>query len=276
MTDPIERLRSFDPVDGTAPPGPAEVRRRGERIRRRRQRVLMAVAAAAVAAVVVPVAVLAGDGGSPPPAPAAPPPAGTGPDGSVPPDFPLAAGWPDGSTAEPGPDLGLTPPRPDLEHPAFDYPACGRALPVPAGPDRLRALWANVEDLRSRQLLAFPDAGAAAAFVASAAEFYRTCAVEPVGSDGLTYTWTVVPTPYGGQSFAAGRTPGRDGGFAVGVVRTVQLTRLGSAVLVDTAEGEGGGGGPAPAGDTRSRAADMARAAAPVVAAMCRFTEAGC
>jgi hypothetical protein len=273
MTDPIERLRSFDPVGRTAPPDPAGVRRRGDRIRRRRQRVLMAAAVAAVAAVIVPVAVLRGDGGSLPAAPAAPTSAVPGPE-AIPVDFPLAAGWPDES--EPGPEFGLTPPRPDLEHPAFDYPACGRALPVPAGTDRLRALWTDVEDLRSRQLLTFPDAGAAAAFVAAAADFYRACGVEPAGTDGLTYTWTVVPTPYGGQSVAAGSTPSRDGGFAVGVVRTVHLTRLGSAVLVDTTEGEGGGGGGDLPGVTRSDADDMARAAAPVVAAMCRFTEAGC
>lgn len=261
----------------------------------------MAAVAAAVLAVIVPVTVLSSNGGRAllPAAPASPPSAIIGPGitegGSAPPtgptagprdpaaepppipaDFPLAAGWPDESTAEPGPQSGLTPPRPDLEHPAFDYVACGRTLPVPAETDRLRTLWSNVEDLRGRQLLTFPDAAAAAVFVGGATEFYRGCGVEPAGSDDLTYTWTVLPTEYGGQSVAASSTPSRAGAPAVGVVRMVHLIRLGRAVLIDTTEGEGGGGGPDLPGLTRSRAEVMALAAAPVVAAMCRYTEAGC
>jgi hypothetical protein len=301
MTDPIERLRSFDPGDPVTPATPADVRRRGEQIRRRRQRMLVAAAAVSAAAVVLPAAVLGISGGGLPPAapaistPAMPPPSPSD-DGSaptepepttgvensaaepapIPADFPLAAGWPDDSAAEPNPQFGLTPPGPALEHPVFDYPACDRALPIPTEIDQLRAMWANIEDLRSRQLLTFPDAGAAAAFVGGAADFYRACGVEPVGGDGLTYTWTVVPTGYGGQSVAASSTPSRDGEPAVGVVRMVHLIRLGSAVLIDTSEGEGGGGGPDLPGLTRSRAGTMAQAAAPVVAAMCRFTEAGC
>jgi hypothetical protein len=286
MTDPIERLRSFDPDLPAPAVTAADVRRRGEQIRHRRQRILVTVAAVAAAAVVVPWAVLAAGpgGGLAPAAPAVSTPAEPTAGGERPPteaaaipaDFPLAAGWPDESAAEPGVGFGLTPPDPALEHPAFDYAACDRALPVPTGTDRLRAMWANVEDLRSRQLLTFPDATAAAAFVAGAADFYRGCGVEPVGSDGLTYTWTVVSTGYGGQSVAAGSTPSRDGEPAVGVVRMIHLIRLGSAVLIDTTEGEGGGGDPDPPGTTRSRAEVMARAAAPVVAATCRFTEAGC
>lgn len=301
MTDPIERLRHFDPAAPMSPPDPADIRRRGEQIRRRRQRILMAAVAAAVLAVIVPVTVLSGnvsrallpaapadppsviigpaipEGGSTPPTgptpgprnPAAEPP-------PIPADFLLAAGWPDESTAEPGPRSGLTPPQPDLEHPAFDYVACGATLPVPAETDRLRALWSNVEDLRGRQLLTFPDAAAAAVFVGGAADFYRACGVEPPEGDGLTYTWTVVRTEYGGQSVAVSSTPSSAGASAVGVVRMVHLIRLGSAVLIDTTEGEGGGGGPDLPGLTRSRAEVMALAAAPVVAAMCRYTEAGC
>ncbi len=300
MTDLIERLRNFDPAAPMSPPDPAAVRRRGEQIRRRRQWMLAVVAAAAVAGVIVPVAVLGSSGGSgflpaapavstsvaPSPAPGEDETPPTGPTGGsqdpavgplpIPADFPLATGWPDDSAAEPGPQFGLTPPRPDLQHPAFDYPGCDRALAVPVETGRLRALWRNVEDLRSRQLLSFPDASAAAAFVAGAADVYGACGVQPAGSDGLTYTWTVVPTEYGGQSVAVSSTPSNDGEPAVGVVRVIHLIRLGSAVLIDTAEGEGGGGGPDLPGFTRSRADVMAQAAAPVVAAMCRYTEAGC
>lgn len=300
MTDPIQRLRSFDPEGPTTPATPAQVRRRGDQIRRRRQWMLAAGAAAAVA-VVVPAAVLGiGGGGAllpaaptisapavpgPPPIGDRPPPTGSEPTTAVdnpgtgpapiPLDFPLAAGWPDDSVAEPGPQLGLTPPDPSLQDPVFDYPACDRALLVPTETGRLRAMWANVEDLRSRQLLTFPDAGAAAEFVAGAADFYRTCGVEPVGSDGLTYTWTVLPSDYGGQSVAASSTPSRGGEPTVGVFRMIQLIRLGNAVLIDTTEGEGGGAPDLP-GLTRSRADAMAQAAAPVVAAMCRYTQAGC
>jgi hypothetical protein len=298
MTDPIERLRAFDPGAPVTPATPAEVRRRGVQIRRRRQGMLAAAAVAAVSAavVVLPGVVLAIGGGRLLPSatsisvPAMPSPipsdhasaATTGVEHSateaapIPADFPLVAGWPDDSIAEPDPQFGLKPPDPALEHPVFDYRACDRALPVPTEVHRLRAMWANVEDLRGRQLLTFRDAGAAAAFLEGAADFYRACAVEPAGGDGLTYTWTVVPTEFGGQSVAASSTPSRDGTPAVGVVRMIHLIRLGSAVLIDTTEGEGGGGGPDLLGPTRSRAGTMAQAAAPVVAAMCRFTEAGC
>lgn len=292
MTDPIERLRALDAGDPVVP-SPIDVRRRGDRIRRRRHAVAgLAAAVAASVAVVVPSALLAGD--DPTPAPAPPAPSGTrspapsetsspapSETGSpsvaepIPADFPLVAGWPDPTAVEPGPSFGITGPAPDLEDPVFDQPACGGPLSVPGGTQRLRAVYRNVEDLRSRQLISFPSADDAVGFVDDVVRLYRSCPQEPPGDDGLTYTRVVVETEVGGQSWAVGRYPSRDGEPAVGSASTVHVVRLGSAVLVDTVEGEGGG-----AGDleelARQRAGFMAQASASVVERMCLFTVAGC
>ena len=186
--------------------------------------------------------------------------------GEVPAEFPLAAGYPPDSDAEPGSRTGLHGPAPALDRLDLEVRACGELLATP--PDvtgRLEAAWLNVEDFRSRRLVTFADAERAVAHLDEAAAFFRQC-----GGDADS-TWTVLQTQVGGQSYAIGRTPTAE----IGQVETIVLVRLGRAVLIDVRSGEGGGGDPDPA-LVRERAADMAGDAAGVVAAMCTFTEAGC
>ena len=71
MPDPIDELSSFEPGVPMSPMSPAEIRRRGERLRRRNTALAVGGAAAAVLLVVVPVAVFRSDdggGGTPQPA----------------------------------------------------------------------------------------------------------------------------------------------------------------------------------------------------------------
>ena len=301
MPDPIDRLRSFDPGDLSPHASAHDVRRRGERLRRRRVAgVAVASAALAAVAVVVPMTLVGGDGRADR-APVAPSPTSTTDDsptdptpteepttapplteepttappsadetstgrGEVPAGFPLAAGYPPDSDAEPGSRTGLHGPAPALDRLDLEVRACGQLLATP--PDvtgRLEAAWLNVEDFRSRRLVTFADAERAVAHMDEAAAFFRQC-----GGDADS-TWTVLQTQVGGQSYAIGRTPTAE----IGQVETIVLVRLGRAVLIDVRSGEGGGGDPDPE-LVRERAADMAGDAAGVVAAMCAFTEAGC
>ncbi|UFN44687.1 hypothetical protein [Nocardioides okcheonensis] len=293
MPDPLDLLRTFDrdlPSSGTTG---AELRRRGDRRRRRDRTIAAAGAAVAAAALVVPAVVLLGpDGDSVQPAPApttptTPPqsshtpgptpdstPSPTGdptPSGSadpavlgdVPADFPLLDGYPDDSAAEPGEQLGRQGPSPTLDRPELDFAPCGDPLPVTAVTGRLRGAWLNVEDFRARQLLTFADADQAVAFVGDAQAFFAACPSEP------TAPRTVLDTSVAGQSFAVGQGSGGPIGLTV-----VQVARLGRAVLMDVVSGEGYAADLE--GSTREQAALMAQDAGGVLAAMCRFTEAGC
>jgi hypothetical protein len=64
MSDPLDKLASFDPGPAMSPLPPSEVRRRGDRARRRHTALVVGGAVAAVVLVVTPIAVLANrDGG---------------------------------------------------------------------------------------------------------------------------------------------------------------------------------------------------------------------
>ncbi len=186
--------------------------------------------------------------------------------GDIPDDFPLAAGWPDDSAAEPGPQHGLRGPNRSLEPLAWEM--CDESFTATGARDRLRAEWNNVEDYRGRALLTFTDADAAVSFTASLVSFWRNCPEEE-REDGYVSLTEVRPTGVGGESWALLRWSEYDGSPAVGLT-VVHVTRLGRAVLIDQSSNEG----------SRTFAdvqvdAQIAESA-PVVSAMCRFTEAGC
>ncbi|MDQ4052849.1 MAG: hypothetical protein M3237_09125 [Actinomycetota bacterium] len=197
------------------------------------------------------------------------PPSGATGSGEVPEDFPLAAGWPKDS--EPGRRYGLTGPSASLE--PFDLAACGASVPTPAATGVLRARWANPEDYRSRELYAFSDADAAVRFIDDVVDFYSGCPREDTG-DGFTTVRQVRMTGVGGQSYAVIQTSEFDGAPAVGM-QVVHLIRVGHAVLIDVAANEGGAG-PDLEADSQGQIDAQTTATADVVAAMCRFTEAGC
>jgi hypothetical protein len=186
--------------------------------------------------------------------------------GDIPDDFPLAAGWPGDAVAEPGPQHGLRGPNRSLEPLAWEM--CDTSFTATGTRDRLRADWNNVEDYRGRELLTFNDADAAVAFTGSLVSFWRTCPEEEQEGGYVSLT-EIRPTGVGGESWALLRWSEYDGAPAVGLT-VVHVTRLGRALLIDQSSNEG----------SRTYADDQVEAqvagSAPVVSAMCRFTEAGC
>jgi hypothetical protein len=192
---------------------------------------------------------------------------------SIPADFPLASGLPDDADAEPGADFGLTGPARDVRISTVDV--CGKALRVdpPGVADRLAVSWSNPEDGRDRLLITFGTADEAVAYVDRLVRQVRACPKEP-GSDGSTLVHDVLTTQVGGQSAALVFRSKRDGSPSIG--RTVyHVVRFGKAVLVDQTYNEGGAEVD-PVAAARDQVDRQTAASAEVVAAMCRFTRAGC
>ncbi len=186
--------------------------------------------------------------------------------GDIPDDFPLAAGWPDDETTEPGPRYGLRGPNRTLEPLTWDL--CESSFTATDVRDRLRADWNNVEDFRARELVTFDDAGAAVAFTGALTSFWRDCPRQDYG-DGYEVVSDVRRTAVGGESWALLRWSEYEGSPGVGLT-VVHATRLGRAVLIDQSSNEG----------SRSFADEQVEeqiaTTGSVVAAMCRFTAAGC
>lgn len=185
-------------------------------------------------------------------------------------NFPLAAGWPD--DVEPG-EPGAQVPVDALE-PSFSSFTCLAETPEPADAvEVLRGRLSNIEDFRTRELVTFPDADAAVAYVSVLDAFYRECPSQ-TEDDGVVYPVTRIPTRVGGQSFGVVRSTEYDGRPAIGI-SALQVVRVGSAVLLDTSSTEGSGSPDATTAGTRLLDA-MTVDSAEVVAGMCVFTEAGC
>jgi hypothetical protein len=276
MSDPIQELRNLAQQGADVTPLPApEVRRRGDRMRRR-QHVLAAVAGvAAVALIATPIAVLASGSDKAAPGLVGTPPATTSPTATtspaqtdaphdIPDGFPLAAGWPDPSTSEYG-DEALKGPNRTL--PPLDLSACGNKVPDPGDTDRLNATWTNVEDYRGRELMTFSTAQEAVTYVAHLRAVWADCPVEESGDGDIRRQLRA--TSVGGESVALISTYEYAGKPALGLGIN-HVIRLGRAVLVDATSNEG----------TESAIDDqlarMTAASAPVVDAMCVFTQAGC
>jgi hypothetical protein len=186
-------------------------------------------------------------------------------------DFPLAAGWPEDG-AESG-SAGLEVPVKKLDDP-FDEATCGAAAPAPRTTDALRGQFFDVEAYLSRELLVFPDADAAVAYVSALDDFYATdaCTAQDAAGGEATYPLRRVATKVGGQSFTVVRGTELEGEAQVGM-SALQVVRVGRSVLLDTTAGEGL---VRDTKDARDLAASMTDRAADVVAAQCAFSAAGC
>lgn len=202
-------------------------------------------------------------------APTSPEPLGpTGPR-EIPDGFPLAAGW-DPTPAEPG--GGISGPNRTLA--PLEFRACGEALamdPDARPRDVLRAESSAPEDYRSRQLSTYPDASAAVTAMAQIVEHYRSCPTSQLPQDELETSTQVRRLGLGGESWAILRRDTFDGA-ETSFGSTMVVVRLGRAVLVTTHGGHAG----YPSGDGSGAIDDLVGEAAASIAAMCRFTEAGC
>ncbi|HEY3014738.1 MAG TPA: hypothetical protein VGJ41_06480 [Nocardioides sp.] len=278
MSDPtrdaIRQLENFTEGLTVNPLAPSEVRRQGDRLRRRNTVVGAVAAAAVVAVVAAPFVLLDRDGGddslplnnpSGTPSQSVSESPSDSPVTEIPDDFPLAAGWPDPSQSEYG-DKALEGPSRTL--PALDITACGHHLPDLGNLDRLDATWKNVEDYRSRELLTFGTAQEAVTYVAHLRAIWMDCPSEDVG-DGQTAVHELRPTQVGGESVALVTSYEMGGAPAIGL-SVDHVIRLGRSVLVDTTSTEGTKDG------LDQQLAEMTDETAPVVAAMCLFTKAGC
>ncbi|WP_067435397.1 hypothetical protein [Nocardioides jensenii] len=188
---------------------------------------------------------------------------------TIPGGFPLGAGWPDDSEAEPGKDMGLQGPNRTLD--PLEFTACGEPWQEPSHADRLRADWNNVEDYRYRQLTTYADADAAVAAVASLVAQQQACPVEPQRDDGYVNHREVRKVPAGGEAWAILERDTMNGSPSPFGASALVL-RVGSSVLIVQHGGHGG----YPDGNGQGQIDAMTTQAAEAIGAMCRFTVAGC
>lgn len=237
--DPVDRLRSLSTLGGDMHPlPPHEVRRRGDRRRRRRQRTAvlgsMAVVAAVAGGGVTLGAVL---GGSDAPDPASPAststaPAPSGPTTSVPDDFALDAGWPDGRVVAIDPAVeGLT----DLvlcDDGQLFFDETG-AADVEAVAHRGDGGWEDASDTRDRALATYDDQDAAALVLQQAREVVELCADAPENEEA-GYDAEARETGVGDDSVLVTETYGAEGEDDSYV--TYHFVRVANAVLVSSYE----------------------------------------
>lgn len=178
-------------------------------------------------------------------------------------EVPLAAGWPAA-----GGDHTLEGPGPEVPLPASE--ACGASLPAPVGTVRQAARLTGPEDHRTRALHVFDEPGAAARFVDDLVDVHAGCPEEDLGDDHVRVTDVRDGSP-DGLTVDVARFLSVAGSPVIGL-EVLHVVRRGRAVLVDTASGEGSG----TESTIRSQVQAQEDAAAPVVAAMCRFAAAGC
>lgn len=270
MPDPIDELESFTMPGSTSPLPPAEVRRRGDRIRRRNHALAAAGGLAVVAAVAAPLTAVALSQGPDRPEPA-PAPTVTWRQ-QVPRSFDLGA-VPDGSP------VTFTVRRDGSV--VDDFTLCGTPAfstrsSDPAGPavDTAGATYGEpgTSSSAGRTLAVYPDADAAAAAAAGLRAGVEGCPVDE-RRDGPTYTWAVVP----GTS-----VEGADEGFVIAQqvqldtttlsdLDAIEVARVGNALLLadshTTAGGQQAIDGTVP---------NLLKLSAPVVEQMCVFAAEPC
>jgi len=273
VPDPIRDLEQF-PTEGLAvnPLSPADVRRRGDRMRRRRHAATALAGAAAVALVVVPLAVFAGGNGER----SEQPPVATSPanPGEVPDGFPLTAGWP-----EEGTDPHLVGPAHDAAL-ADDFLVCDRPLPRPAFTDVLSAELHDVEDeVQFRWLTTYADPRAARQAVAGVRAAWEACpreATVPGNTPTAEWRHRVADVTLAGaaaDSFGVGSELTTATGEGIGRQTRYVSLRVGRAVLSGMWWTHGSEPDPG-ARDALVQA--MAEDAAVPVAAMCTWAEDPC
>ncbi|KQZ67375.1 hypothetical protein [Nocardioides sp. Root151] len=188
---------------------------------------------------------------------------------TIPDDYPLGTGWPDDSVAETE-ELGLQGPNRTLE--SLPFNACGETWQEPEYADRLRAEWTNAEDYRARQLTTYADADAAVAAVADLIAMMQACPEDPVRDDGYVTKRTVRKIPFGGEGWAILERDTLDGGDSP-LGGSTMVIRNGLSVLVIRHDGHSG----YPGTDNGQGQVDRQTSeASQAIAAMCRFTVAGC
>jgi hypothetical protein len=282
MSDPFETLKqNLD--DGAAGPAlPAsEVRRRGDRMRRRRTTVRALGAACAVAVIASGGIAMGGNltGSSPQPPPATrqvdPTPDRTEPAEprrvvtAIPDDFPLAEGYP----ADTGSDQELVGPGADVPSLEEGVLVCDQvAYPTVDPAERLGAVFRQPEDFRSRELTTYPDDATARQALTNLVEAHRACARESFGGTPESVTLTEVrQSQLGDDGYAVVRSYELGGEPAIGLSQ-IQAVRVGNALLLSTTSNEGSGEPEAVDAAVRGEEATIA----PLVEAMCVFSEAGC
>lgn len=283
MSDPFETLRRPDVVTPALPP--AEVRRRGDRMRRRRTALTAVGAAAAVAVVVTGGLLTTGGttGSAPQPGPASQAPAGPtaaptaatpAPSGgsatAVPAGFPLGVGLPkpDGDVTRTTTHDAMTP---------FVFDPCGGTA---ASPAEGRSDFAEVRESIAggetlvRQVGVYADAATAARAFAGLRTALGRCPTHDLGNgsvdryaadeQGPTVTGTDESLVVVAHGFQDGRRTTLAGHYV--------LARVGTAVLVVLDDGEFGGTFEA----TAQVDHDQRNVASEIVAAMCPFSADGC
>lgn len=179
----------------------------------------------------------------------------------IPADFPLAAGWPADSEAEPGRRYGLKGPNDQL--PPLEFAYCRADFTALGGTDALRADWTNVEDYRGRALLTFADETDASGFVEDFVTSWTSCPRSPSGA-GYAAVHDTVGTDLGDESTALASWTEYAGAPAIGL-QVVHVVRVGDAVLIDSSANEGSRSG------VEEQVSGQGAELAPVVDAMSRL-----
>lgn len=288
MSDPLDELRSLEGAATRGRLAPAEVRRRGDRMRLRRAVVQAVTAATAVAVIASGGAVVARNltGADPQPAPA-PSPTHPSPTPSPSPVAdPPRAGWLTSIPVGFPVDRGL--PEPGGDVPEWEWAegpdaplaevACGGTENVGALPvDGLRVQARPPDESEWRHLLLFADAGASAEahgnLLMSAVRCSEGVQGAPDDRNGPEEVrWSVTQTARGGTvvvdvegAFYAGGTDVRVPGRVLG-----RVVRIGNALLVARLDSASSGTGR----DAEVRAFDADVEA--LVEQMCVFSVDGC
>lgn len=184
-------------------------------------------------------------------------------------DFPLAEGWPDSSTVEPGED-GLAGPNRTLD--PITFSACDTDLGTAPHEDQLVATWSNVEDYRTRQLTTYLTVAEAEEALAEIRDLYRGCPEGEDRDDGFTPNWSVDPVADVGDDAYAVLGWDELDGSATTFGDSTLVVRVGNAILVSTRGGHAGN----PQGREDAIVAEMVAEAATALDAMCSFEARGC
>ena len=276
MPDPFETLRRLDVVAPALPP--AEVRRRGDRLRRRRTALTAVGAAAAVAAVVAGGLLTVGGttGSAPQPGPATQAPhvsrstaPAPGKATVIPAGFPLDLGLP-----RPGGDVTET--RSTTLTTPFVFDPCHGTAAVPA---EERTDFAEVRqgmtggETLVRQLAVYPDPAAAHRVFASFASALRQCPTHDFGNGSVDVSAEQQhQVGSGSDESMVVVSHGTQDGQRTTMASHFVLAREGTAVLVVLADGEFGATEASTAQvDDTQRAVSVA-----VIRAMCPFATTGC
>ncbi|GAW52196.1 MULTISPECIES: hypothetical protein [unclassified Nocardioides] len=257
MRDPIEELENFTSPGLTMTPIPAsEVRRRGTRLRRRNTALATIGGIAAVAVIATPLAVLASNHSSKADVEPA-----TDWHQTIPADFPLTAGMPNGSTQS---DASGVDPIETCGNVAWS--AEGTTRPV----DIVGATYGEPgsEGTQSRTLALYADDTTAASALAQLRDTVVNCPEDPNGS-GAPLVNEVVELAAGSDTSLFFTNQAKDGDLLYDLT-AYEAVRSGNALYLATSFSSAGGSQNVGALDRLDRASQ------PVVDQMCVFSADGC